>query len=387
MNIDLDSLKEWIDSRVEELKIPGFIVCVRSDAGILFHEAFGKHDVTTEDQLDKNAIYPMGSQSKVFTADLIHDVVEKDFLILDDKLTKFFPHLQHENLASVTVRDMLSHNTPLQWYNDCYVEWDLGRERYPTKEFLHGPSLMGLLDKEALDGNKRKYSNPAYTLLGQIIEDVTGKSYWECVKERFTGIDGLHPFASKEEIEARVDIPVGYYDGEASTNIPSRRPFLDTTAGSGGLYTTAPALTEIYHGLLTGKIPSALTPQEMMRVEADARGNTEGRASVMGLYDYERGKNLYAGKMGGVRGYLSFTAHHKELGITTSVVSTTLSFEDNESHIRYKEIKAKQGFIQAGAFEVANTFATALKDEPAPPRPKTVLRPQARATHGLNTRC
>ena len=373
-----DDVTKWIKSKTLELEIPGFIACVRHRGEVIYSEAFGVHDLESTRELDKNAVVPIGSISKAFTAHIIHRLAAQGILRLDKPLPAFFPALNHERLKSVTIADLLSHKSPLQWKDNVFVKWDLGLEPYPTKEFLHSASLNNLIDKGALDENRCDYSNLGYTMLHQIMEDKTGKSYVQNVKDYIIGegrVSGIHAFSTRSEIAGRQDIPTGYYDGAERLNVPSIHPLLEACAGSGGLYATAPGVTQFFHDLLTGKMPSSVGFDEMTQADPKA-------ASIMGLYPYSRNTGDYVGKKGGVRGFYSFMTHHCELGFTTSMTSTTLSFEDDK-HPRYPVIQAKQKFIDDCMFHITDTVATGLEFEPGlkPPQKHQVPQPKGKTHH------
>jgi CubicO group peptidase (beta-lactamase class C family) len=110
--------------------------------------------------------YMIGSITKTFTAVLIMALRDAGKLSLDDRLESYLPQTRH---GAVTIRQMLAHAS------GCSVSRrpDLGEPRRPDQERL----LRELEDAEQVlpVHFAFHYSNLAYALLGQIVEQLEAR--------------------------------------------------------------------------------------------------------------------------------------------------------------------------------------------------------------------
>ena len=104
-------------------------------------------------------------------------------------------------------------------------------------------------------GTNEQYSNGGYILLGAIIEKVTGKSYYDYVRENIFKVAGMTNTDSYETDKMPVNTANGYTKrnpkNELINNVNSR-PFRGSAAGGG--YSTAEDLLKFSLALKSGKL-------------------------------------------------------------------------------------------------------------------------------------
>lgn len=135
-------------------------------------------------KINQNTIFSYASVTKVFTSELILDLVRQHQIDLEDKLVDFLPEinentLQDKRIASITISDLLSHRA--------------GFDRNITSDTMLSPSpwcphRISNLNKVTLDFSpniKNVYSNVGYCLLAQVIEQHYSKSYIEVSEDHF----------------------------------------------------------------------------------------------------------------------------------------------------------------------------------------------------------
>ena len=135
---------------------------------------------TVEDQIH------LGSDTKAMTAFLIGQLIENRQLAFTTPMDRIFPDLvEHMNpaMARVTVADLLSHTSGLPadkpdwWALDRLKENLAGQRRAAVKQLLASPP-------EQAPGTKHVYSNANYVILGAILEQKTGLSWEELIRQR-----------------------------------------------------------------------------------------------------------------------------------------------------------------------------------------------------------
>ena len=135
-------------------------------------------------KVDGDTIFSYASVTKIFTSELILDLVRRHQINLDDKLVKFLPEIDSKNLkdkrvADITISDLLSHRA--------------GFDRRLTPDTMAStlpwcPYKIETLQNITLDfepNSKNIYSNLGYCLLAQVIESVYSKSYLEISQDYF----------------------------------------------------------------------------------------------------------------------------------------------------------------------------------------------------------
>lgn len=135
-------------------------------------------------QVTQNNILNFASVTKVFTSELILDLVRKQEISLDDKLIGFLPEIKTERLsdarvADITISDLLSHRA--------------GFDRNITNDSMVSispwcPYDIKILQSMTLDfdpNSKNAYSNVGYCLLAKVIENIYSKSYIDISQDYF----------------------------------------------------------------------------------------------------------------------------------------------------------------------------------------------------------
>jgi CubicO group peptidase (beta-lactamase class C family) len=162
-------------------KVSGFngSVLVARKGTIIFEKGYGYKNKKALLPNDPNTIFQIGSITKQFTSAIILQLKEKQKLSLQDKLSKYIP--DYPNGDQITIEHLLTHTAGVYNYTN---NQDFMKNR-STKPIARD-SLLALFRNKPLDfkpGEKFNYSNSGYILLGYIIEKVTGRSYFQVVRD------------------------------------------------------------------------------------------------------------------------------------------------------------------------------------------------------------
>jgi dipeptidyl aminopeptidase/acylaminoacyl peptidase/CubicO group peptidase (beta-lactamase class C family) len=156
-------------------------------AGVL--DTGSGHPVTAD------ALFQIGSVTKVWTATAIMQLAEEGRLSLDTPVAELLPGWQLADpgvAARVTVRHLLTHTSGI----DGDVFTDTGRGDDCLK--LYVGLLAGQTQNHPL-GATWSYCNAGYSVLGRILEEVTGRTWDEVMKERLITPLGLAATATLPE--------------------------------------------------------------------------------------------------------------------------------------------------------------------------------------------
>ena len=149
--------------------VPSASVAIVKDSRVVYLHAYGDARLDPRTHATPAMRYSIGSISKQFTASSILLLQEQGKLSLDDKVSKFLPHLTRAN--EVTIRQLLSHTSGYQDY------WP---QDYVMPNMLQPTTAQLILDQWArkpLDfdpGTKWQYSNTNFVIAGLIVEKVSG---------------------------------------------------------------------------------------------------------------------------------------------------------------------------------------------------------------------
>lgn len=241
--------------------------------------------------------YMIGSITKTFTAVLIMALRDAGRLSLDDRLERYLPQTRH---GAVTIRSMLAHASGLQrepvgriWENlDAPDRERLLRELEDAEQVL--PSHFAF-----------HYSNLAFGLLGQIVEQLEGRAWGDVVTERVLAPLEMRTTVLAPDREGRA---LGY-QVHPHTAVATLEPLfeLKATAPVGGLWSTVADLGR-YAAFLADPIEEILSPDTMDEMcQPVIMADVEGWTRAYGLgYDLQRtGERVLTGHGGAMPGFLT----------------------------------------------------------------------------------
>ena len=157
---------------------------------------YGRTDKNNEKSIPTaNTLFEIGSLSKVFTATLLAELVQKEVISLDDSITKFLPDSIAANPAiqKITFKSLANHTSGLPRLPDNLASAPKFQESNPYNTYTRQELYNFLKNVAPLyePGDNYEYSNLGYALLGDLLTTITKKSYATLVKESITAPLGL----------------------------------------------------------------------------------------------------------------------------------------------------------------------------------------------------
>ena len=187
---DLDSLFE---EEIINQGIVGAAAAYSINGETIWETVGGYSDEKTKQSFQKNTKVRMASIAKSMTAIAIMQLVEKGLLDLDAPIQNYVPNYPKQTKTQITTRHLLSHTSGIDGYkNTKEAETQIN---YPTLDdaitiFKNRPLLFE-------PGTGYNYTTYGYTLLGLILENISGLTYedymrkniWDIAEMNNTGID------------------------------------------------------------------------------------------------------------------------------------------------------------------------------------------------------
>jgi serine-type D-Ala-D-Ala carboxypeptidase/endopeptidase len=271
--------------------------------------AYGRSGAGDARPLDGDAVFQIGSVTKVFTALVLADMVQRGEVKLDDPASKYLPPgvKMPERGRPITLVDLATHmsglpsmptNYELQGELDPYEAYSVQQ----LHEFLGGHRL------EREPGAKWQYSNLGVALLGRLLARRAEVEYEELVKGRVLKPLGMNSTA----ITLTPDQSKRLIPGHDRYLKPVRTWEMRTLPASGALRSTAnDMLTFLAANLGSQDTPlrDAMVYQRSVRVPSGGGG-----AQALGWSIRRNGDDEIVSHEGGKQGYRSGVAFSPKSG-------------------------------------------------------------------------
>jgi D-alanyl-D-alanine carboxypeptidase len=314
---------QWLDFQMRLSQQPGCVFAAALNGELKFERAFGKAELTSGDPLTPRHRFRVASHSKTFTAAAIMRLREQQRLGLDDVAGHYVAGLRKE-LGEATLGQLLSHTAGLMRDGADSGHW---QDQQP---FFDEAALRRELERPLVlqPGERLKYSNLGFGLLGLVIASVTGEPYGHWMTREIVEAAGL--------TETAPDLPSASADPMATGHggklplgrfaVPGHNPTNALSAAT-GFVSTAGDLVRFF-GQLDPAAPrsilSAASRREMTRphwrhphTEADLH---YGLGTICGAV----GKHAFFGHSGAFQGFLSRTCVVPDWGVALAIVTNAV---------------------------------------------------------------
>ncbi|MFH6602149.1 serine hydrolase domain-containing protein [Maribacter algicola] len=164
----------------------GAQVAITRNNRLVYLKSFGKADIDANVDVDQNSLFRIAGVSKPITLTAISKLVGEGTIELDDLVfgegsllgTKYGSLPYESDELAITLAHLIEHKGG---FSD--IPYDV---MFDDVSLTHADLISKVLNERSLSrrpGTEYEYSNFGYSLLGRIIEEVTGKSYAAYVKE------------------------------------------------------------------------------------------------------------------------------------------------------------------------------------------------------------
>jgi CubicO group peptidase (beta-lactamase class C family) len=265
-------------------------ILVAENGKVIYKKGFGMANMEWNIPNQPDTKFRIGSITKQFTAALILQLVEEGKIKLDGKITDYLPDYRKDTGEKVTIHQLLNQTSGIPDYTARpNFTAEISRNPYAIADFV---KKFASDDLEFEPGSKYRYSNSGYSILGAIIEKVTGKSYETAVSERIFKPLGMtssgydHPTSLIEKRASGYQkTPDGF---ENTTYLDMSIPY-----AAGSLYSTVEDLFKWDQSLYEDKILSADSKKLMftpglgnygygIRISDMPIGKTDQRIKIIG---------------------------------------------------------------------------------------------------------
>lgn len=226
----------YIKKKMKQQQVPGIAVGVYRYGHILFAKGYGVGDLETRFPVEPETPFCIASMGKQFVSAAIMMLVEERRMSLEDSLAKYFPD-SPKRWEQIRIKNLLSHTSGLSAYMDGRLIRPGGpfdrRLDYTEQELVDRTKALPILFKP---GARWEYTNTNYMLLGAIIHEVTGKFYFDYLKERI--FRPLHMSSPRLVLknDTADGIPSGYELDRGHLSKAARWSDTFSSTADGGMY-------------------------------------------------------------------------------------------------------------------------------------------------------
>jgi len=246
-------------------RVPGIAFGLSYETTNVLLGGYGLADVECDVPVEVDTTrFRCASITKSFTATLIMRLVERRKLRLDDAVSSILPWVRGSIGNDVTIRHLLSHSAGM--IRDGSNAWD--DRTMPDRTKFRSEMRQGATFAEPAE--RFRYSNTAYSLLGEIIESSSGHSFEAALMREIARPLQMQSTSADLTPAARRQLATGYYAARPTEQrLPAAHVQARAVAPAGGLVSTVPDLLAYQRAHLPGdtSLLSELSKREMQRTQ------------------------------------------------------------------------------------------------------------------------
>jgi CubicO group peptidase (beta-lactamase class C family) len=345
---------------------PGCAVGISRAGMLVFAKGYGMANLEHALPITPETVFPIGSNSKQFTATIVALLAAEGKIDLDADVRRYLPEFPVYP-TTITARELVYHTGGLRDYQALRLLAGIPPEHVDPRQVLG--LLLRQRAPQAPAGTRFAYDNSGYVILRFLAERVGAKSLPALAQERVFGPLGMTHTRWLEDFTTVVPHRATAYDGERTTGF--RAAYSHPVVGSGGILTTVGDLArwqgnfyanEVGHG--QALIQQLLTPGKL----ADGKpllvshpyGRSDGYAWGQFLDTWHGHRMVWHGGTG--PGYVADLVRFPDDRLEVSVLCNGVI----NSHVLSRRVAALY-LGESGAAVAAATAGVAVASPPPPP--------------------
>ncbi len=250
--IDFAALDLYVSMSMQKANVPGLSITISRNGKAVYSRGYGLRNIERREPATENTLYGIGSVTKSFTSMAIMQLAEKGLIDINrpvrDYLSGFHPD---DHADETTIAHLMSHSSGFPGLNASEImlfrEVERDTSYIPMASF---DDFMGFIngaagERHSPPGNRFFYWNEGYTILGRIVEELSGKAYSEYIRDNILEPLGMKraTFSEKDAFGDN-DHATPYYRELDGSNTPSRIADDVIDHAPGGLVTSTVELSK-----------------------------------------------------------------------------------------------------------------------------------------------
>lgn len=280
--------------RMAHYKVPGLSVAVINDGKLEWARGYGVVEKDGDKSVTADTLFLAGSISKPVAALAALRLVEEGKLALDEDInlklkTWKAPENEFTKEKKVTLRGLLSHSAGLTVHG--FPGYAVDAPMPTLVQILNGekPANTPAIRVDIEPGSRWRYSGGGYTVMQQLLMDVTGKSFPELTRELVLAPAGMRQSTYENPLPKSLEDSAATAHGPSGDKVKGRWAIYPEMAAA-GLWTTpsdlARYIIEVQRALAgQSKVLSREMARQMVTVQKGNHGlgpalNNAGKESA-----------------------------------------------------------------------------------------------------------
>lgn len=180
----LDLAEQYFTKLMKQNHVVGGVFGVTYRDKLIRSQGYGTTDLKQDQKPDETTVYSMASVTKVFTATAIYQLQEQGRLNIDRPVSKYIPGFEfkeEEQTDQITLRHLLTHSAGgIGSYQTDALHY---KDSRAFDSLQHYVRMLKQVEMKQEPGRKGKYCNGCYDILGRVIEQVSGLSYYDYIQQ------------------------------------------------------------------------------------------------------------------------------------------------------------------------------------------------------------
>jgi CubicO group peptidase (beta-lactamase class C family) len=206
-------IDSWVDAQKDYKDLPSLSVAIVKDQQTLWSKAYGTANIDAKTPASTTTLYSICSISKLFTSVAIMQLYDAGKLRLDDTIDTHLPNYnlkqQYKSSGPITIRSLLTHSSGLPRESD-YPYWTGPDFPFPSQDQLY--AKLGQQETLYPSSTYFQYSNLGMSLLGEVVEKVSGQPYSKYIEDNILKplkLNATHPYIPSDEWGKKMAIGYG----------------------------------------------------------------------------------------------------------------------------------------------------------------------------------
>jgi len=204
----------FVRQTMSNTHLPGAAIAIVKNNKVLLLKGYGVKSFGTTDSVDVHTVFRIASVSKGFASMLTGILVQENLIHWDDKVRKYLPHFTLKdtfNTNHLTIRHILSHTAGLP----LHTFTNLIEDNIPYAKLRDN---LSAIQSTGPVGTMFAYQNVIYSLISDIVEAATKKTYEELLYEKiFHPLGMTDASASYKSLMADKNVALPHFRKDTSS--------------------------------------------------------------------------------------------------------------------------------------------------------------------------
>ncbi len=305
-------IEGYIQELIEKQPING-VISIESGTDVIFNRAYGMASFEYEVSNTLDTKFLIGSNTKLFTAVAILQLVERGKISLNTQIKSFFPEYSSEINDAITVHHLLSHTAGIInfWNLDCF---DRNIQMIEIEEDL---LLKAIFTESVYKIGEYDYSNSGYYILGLIIKKITGLSYSEYIYQNIFNVLDMRDSGVYDQKLIIKNLASGYKLKDKGMAVASYFE-MRKVYSCGGIYSTQRDVNKWLKGISENEV---ISPESLQRIITPVSNNHGYGCRVA-----EVGNMKYLCHDGFIKGHYSHVRLYPSLNIRMQILKNSSAY-------------------------------------------------------------